>query len=420
VGQARWHVNLCLHLGIDRRSAPPYLRAMAARHDAPVAARLNAAAERYEALLTELGKADVSAAALGSPAGREALAELVESLARIEADAAAELEAALEALGAVVPPGPPALSTDNAERLLQWRNLFGARKYCLSAGRRDPEVCALLALERSLEPISESARVVRRAISRLRPAHYTYPVHIEAVIRAIARGPQLEDMIDQGELVLPAPGWLEREQLAKDHAAALKVWMAGRTRRTRRASRGIDRDVLDEVFGALGEREGRKRRLAGLIVQQLTEGRLSGPDGGPLRADEQLEPYVSRIAVLDPAHWAYEYDFQVLLKDIATQRARAAWNSPGGPKDWGVGKPGDRLPLQRAAGALGAWLRGEPSSSDYAVALGRPDAYKEKVWLTRCLLKSLQYHAERCYGRAAMENPRQTNPRPTEGVGREW
>jgi hypothetical protein len=43
-GEARWHANVVLHLGINRRSAVAYLRAMAERHSQPMAALLEKAA----------------------------------------------------------------------------------------------------------------------------------------------------------------------------------------------------------------------------------------------------------------------------------------------------------------------------------------------------------------------------------------
>ena len=58
MGEARWHANMCLHLGINRRSAVAYLRAMAARRPT-VAGPLGTAADHYERELTELAKADV-------------------------------------------------------------------------------------------------------------------------------------------------------------------------------------------------------------------------------------------------------------------------------------------------------------------------------------------------------------------------
>ena len=98
LGEARWHANMCLHLGINRRSAVAYLRTVAARHP-DVAARLNAAADHYERELAELVKADCSPEAMESEDGRERLARLTGKLAEIEAQAIAEIEKALEAEG---------------------------------------------------------------------------------------------------------------------------------------------------------------------------------------------------------------------------------------------------------------------------------------------------------------------------------
>jgi hypothetical protein len=95
LGQSRWHANVCLHLHINRRAAVTYLHAMAKRHPKAVAARLNAAADRYEQVLDHVKRADASHDALMSEAGREKLARLAEGIADLEAQAIAEIEAAL-------------------------------------------------------------------------------------------------------------------------------------------------------------------------------------------------------------------------------------------------------------------------------------------------------------------------------------
>lgn len=84
LGQARWHANMVRHLGINRRSAVAYLRAMAGRHGAKRAEYLNAAADLYEKALGDLNKADTGDRAMTSKSGRESLAKLVESVAAVE------------------------------------------------------------------------------------------------------------------------------------------------------------------------------------------------------------------------------------------------------------------------------------------------------------------------------------------------
>lgn len=99
LGQARWHANMKLHLGLNRHSAPLYLQQMAGRHPEAVAVHLKAAAELYGQSLAKLATANTGEAALGSPTGREALARLVEGMAALEARAAEELQTAITAAG---------------------------------------------------------------------------------------------------------------------------------------------------------------------------------------------------------------------------------------------------------------------------------------------------------------------------------
>ena len=93
-----YHANVVGHLRVCRKSAAPYLRAMAERHKRAAASHLHAAAGMYEDVLGELAKADTSKEVMASTDGRETLAELVESIAALEAEAVNEIEKALTAM----------------------------------------------------------------------------------------------------------------------------------------------------------------------------------------------------------------------------------------------------------------------------------------------------------------------------------
>ena len=97
LGQARYHANMSLHLGINRRSAVAFLKAMAARHPGEPGGHLTAAANLYDQELVLLATADTGQAAMTSRDGREKLAQLAEQMAAIEARAGDELEKALMA-----------------------------------------------------------------------------------------------------------------------------------------------------------------------------------------------------------------------------------------------------------------------------------------------------------------------------------
>ena len=96
-GEHFYHANVVFHLKINRQSAAPYLRAMAARQPAAVGAHLEAAAALYEQARERLSLADTGKETLHSPEGREALAGLVEEVGAIESDACDRLAEALAA-----------------------------------------------------------------------------------------------------------------------------------------------------------------------------------------------------------------------------------------------------------------------------------------------------------------------------------
>jgi hypothetical protein len=90
--------NVIGFLKSNRRSVPPYLRAMTARHGAAAAARLHNAAGIYEQVLEVLNTANASKTAFESDAGRTELAQVVDKLAALEAQAIGELELAVKAM----------------------------------------------------------------------------------------------------------------------------------------------------------------------------------------------------------------------------------------------------------------------------------------------------------------------------------
>lgn len=91
LGEAHWHANMVLHLGINRTSAVAYLRAMSERCPKRVATHLRAAADTYAQVLAQLETADTSQEAMMSEDGRETLAKLAARIASLEKQAGTEL-----------------------------------------------------------------------------------------------------------------------------------------------------------------------------------------------------------------------------------------------------------------------------------------------------------------------------------------
>lgn len=96
-GEHFYHANVVFHLKINRNSAAPYLRAMAQRHPEPVSSHLRAAVDGYERILHRLSSADTGKEALHSGPGREALAGLVEEVAKLQSETLGLLYKALAA-----------------------------------------------------------------------------------------------------------------------------------------------------------------------------------------------------------------------------------------------------------------------------------------------------------------------------------
>lgn len=103
-GESRWHSNMVLNLGINRRSAVAWLRAAAKRQPDEVAQHLNAAADIYANVVAQLPKAGPAIRGLATPEGRASLVQVIEYVAALEARATNEIAKALAAAGAEVKP----------------------------------------------------------------------------------------------------------------------------------------------------------------------------------------------------------------------------------------------------------------------------------------------------------------------------
>lgn len=97
-GSPFYHANVISQLAMYRASAPPYLRQMAERHHQDVAGQLRASADVYEQVSAKLATADISNEIFATVAGREKLADLVDQVAGLDAQAVTYLSQARQAM----------------------------------------------------------------------------------------------------------------------------------------------------------------------------------------------------------------------------------------------------------------------------------------------------------------------------------
>lgn len=97
-GPSHYSANIVGCTSGNRKSSPPYIRRMAERHRPNVAGPLRAAADVYEQVLAKLATADTSREVFATVVGRETLADLVDEMARLEAQAVTHLQQAHDAM----------------------------------------------------------------------------------------------------------------------------------------------------------------------------------------------------------------------------------------------------------------------------------------------------------------------------------
>jgi len=284
------------------------------------------------------------------------------------------------------------LTDAQKERLLQWQNMFGwSLEKCVQGAERTPLIRELLAEELLLGALSDDAQVIRQAMTGLEPADLTYWGKVEGVVSAIGTHPLPEGSVKDGRLVLPLPGWEQRKEEVARQVKAMQLWSAGTPLVEARKDAASDAAIVEVVYGLLGDPNATKRRLVRLAIEKLTD----DMDLGQLEAmgkDEKLKGFVHRLEMLDIQLWSHDRNFKILLGDIGRGKVTGDWHEPGGPLAWYDGDPADAPKVAAAAEALETWLDGGRSDQEFAQGLGRPDAYKEKVWLVRCLLAYLRDH----------------------------
>ena len=96
--------NMLIHLRYNRHSAVAYLREMTKRHKGVAASRLSSAADLYQRVLDELMKHDLPYGRVKSGEDEQTIraeyTDMVERVSRLEAQALAELEAAVATMSA--------------------------------------------------------------------------------------------------------------------------------------------------------------------------------------------------------------------------------------------------------------------------------------------------------------------------------
>ena len=97
LGQPFWHSNVVGHLYWNRSTAVRYLKAMQKRHPEAIATLLENAIQKYEAIIGELKKVDISSEALLSVQGRGKLISSVKEISNLESQAVVELEKTVKA-----------------------------------------------------------------------------------------------------------------------------------------------------------------------------------------------------------------------------------------------------------------------------------------------------------------------------------
>jgi hypothetical protein len=285
-----------------------------------------------------------------------------------------------------------ARADESRHRLIQWRNLYGDLDTCVAAAETDPTLYELLALELELEPISGDARAIREAIGELEPAELAYGADLDRITAGIAGG----------ELppATTAAIWESRQRTVAARAAALQHWLGGVPMAKARTADDTDPQSVVGVYMRLGEPDDEKCRLVTATIEKLQTGDVERHRLESLQGSTALRKFADRIEMLDAPLWSFERNFGLLMASIGRRQPVGEWHDPHGPLGWVDGNPADLPSVTEAIAGLELWLAGEGvecASAEVRSRRGDPDAYREKIWLARCLLVTLRDNRDKYY-----------------------
>jgi len=256
-----------------------------------------------------------------------------------------------------------------------------------------PEWYELLVEELSLEPISPEAWEIRKR-QGLEPPDLDYMEQVDACIASIGAGRRVS--VDRTQVTVKLRA---QRQTVEDYRLALSGWLAGWSKGRVIARDGLSDGIVNEVYETLGDPDEEKRAIAAMVVPRLdrVERSLNRPNAirdrvgtwfpeHPKTLEEKLFHSVTQ---LDLGTWFTVPNIRTMVRNIGAKDKVVDLTC------W-LGNPDDIPGLRRRVEAIGDWVSGRPAdaeNTDVAEVLGERDAYKEKVWLARCLLVPLRNHA---------------------------
>jgi hypothetical protein len=262
--------------------------------------------------------------------------------------------------------------TSEAEPSLQpWANL--------GLSQVDAEIVRIQALERRAEPLPPVATAIRELITRFEICHFKAERHIQRIIEAIG---EMRLDFAPGSIGAAHPksgetAWRKdrtgRSRPGQEFIWALQLWLA-EAPYSDLDPRGIPRELIEQVNGALGQRNPGKTTLVSALLARL----LLKADRQPLPLE--LAPFWEQVEATDICHYAFPDNIAKMIQAIG--RLEPVPDFVG----CGSCNPERRDMARRHFHALCTWLRGEPGSLDSR--LGNRSPVKE--WLAACLAKTLK------------------------------
>ena len=294
-----------------------------------------------------------------------------------------------KAVGAVV---TTRFSDSELMRLTQWKNIGYGRPEAFGklavdyAGAFD-----LLTEELAFGRLSEEAREIRDAMSRLEAVEVNYPAQVGAILDSIATG-KLTTPLSR----VPSPkGWTKWQ---RDTAVILQQWHQETSVQDCIQALTVPADQIVTIYEWLGPvDEAKKEAVAGIIKKM--EGKECGSAFFEWEKMEQPETIAQKLAhnitMLDSQLWHLKHDLAIALASIGQKRVLAPWHTPGSPLDWGAASPENIERLTILKQTLEQFLKSEgpsPETKEILNRLGTRDAYREKAWLAGCLDIYVQEH----------------------------
>ena len=245
----------------------------------------------------------------------------------------------------------------------------------------DPEILSIYRLEQRIGTLLQEAEDIRNLITRLEICHFKFERHVRRIIESI--GSMIVDFdpdsIGSAHPKCGEKAWRAdktgRSRKGQEYIWVLQKWLAGE-QTPERDPRGIPKNLFEEVYNSLGEKDKHKEALVSALLDRL----LWNFETERKTSPEEFKDLFYQIDRTDICHYAFPENIKKTIEAIGELNSSPDFEGCGSSDEE------HREIAQYYFMDLTEWLQG--GMSETGRMLGERTLQKE--WLVVCLAKTIK------------------------------